>query len=464
MITTRKSCGIIYILFLVFFSSKAVAQPTLPDMVADEEDGIILLSWTCQYDGVKSIAVLRSADSNFNYSTIGFVKKLSKGVQAYADGHPLPGKNYYKLSIVFNSGLTWGSNHCGIYADSNTIRKSRTLPANDALQKLIVTEGQEKATAPKSDRPATGIKERYVNSAVAPADRDKYMEVVKKEPAKPVTDTKDTVIEVKPQRPQYKVKTDEEEDVDADTYMEHLPEEVKKKLTITYTDDSEEISADKYIDRPADKKKVNMTFEDKEDAAAFVATLPKAEQKKFTITYNIDTSEPNADNYIEGKKPEPAKKVTMTAGNNTDMQTLMERIPKDNKSKVTLSYNIDTADLHNKAIKEEVKKEAPVAPRQKIAIRFSDDMNVNEAADIKSKYIFNDAISGHVTMNLPEDISTHHYSIKFYDKEGHAVIEIPRINTSKIILDKRNFQKKGQYKFVLRRDVVELESGYINIY
>ena len=67
-------------------------------------------------------------------------------------------------------------------------------------------------------------------------------------------------------------------------------------------------------------------------------------------------------------------------------------------------------------------------------------------------------------MNLPDDVSTHHYSIKFYDKDNHVVIDVPRINTAKLILDRRNFQKKGVYKFAIRKDILELEHGYITIY
>ena len=64
-------------------------------------------------------------------------------------------------------------------------------------------------------------------------------------------------------------------------------------------------------------------------------------------------------------------------------------------------------------------------------------------------------------MNLPADVSTHHYSVKFYNEKGNMIFEVPKINAQNIIIDKRNFQKRGVYKFVLRRDVVELESGYV---
>ncbi len=462
MISSYIRRRVILLLCLVTISFAAFAQPTLPDIIGDEENGIVLLSWTCQYDGVKSIAVLRSADSSFNYSTIGYVKKLYKGVQAFADGHPMPGKNYYKLTIVFNSGLTWGSLHYGVYVDSVAVRKGRSLPSNEALQKLIVTE------QPKPEKVATSNK---VKNAVNPADKDRYMEVYRKEPT-PVP-----VAAAPVDTPQQKLKlpkhNDEEEEISVEDYIETLPVETRKKIAVTYTDDTAEIDPDAYIDtkKPVEpQKKVNVTFDNKTDVAGFVATLPKSDTRKFTVSYNVDTTEPDAAKYIEDpKKPEQHKpveeprKVTITLKDEAAVQAYVDKLPNSAKSKITVSYNVDSAGSNAKAVAEAAKKE-PAAPRQKISIKFTDEMNVNEAADVKSKYIFNDAVSGNVTFNLPDDLATHHYAIKFYDKENHVVIEIPRINTAKVILDKRNFQKKGQYRFVLRRDVVELESGYVNIY
>ena len=49
--------------------------------VADK--GVVLLSWTCQYTGVKAIAVQHSTDSIYNYKIIGYVKKLDKGIPGH---------------------------------------------------------------------------------------------------------------------------------------------------------------------------------------------------------------------------------------------------------------------------------------------------------------------------------------------------------------------------------------------
>jgi len=96
----------------LFVSITVTAQPVLPSIQAVADSGQIVLSWKCQYEGVKSIAVKRSKDSTANYSTIGYVKQLTKGNQCFIDTAPASGTVYYKLTIVFNSGLSWSSNHC----------------------------------------------------------------------------------------------------------------------------------------------------------------------------------------------------------------------------------------------------------------------------------------------------------------------------------------------------------------
>ncbi|GAA4460578.1 hypothetical protein GCM10023093_03500 [Nemorincola caseinilytica] len=86
-------------------------------MAATVVDRVVQLSWQCQYDGVKTIIVRRSSDSLRNYTDIGNVRNTTKGIQTFTDERPLHGRAYYKLTIVFVSGLKWGSNHCGITTD-----------------------------------------------------------------------------------------------------------------------------------------------------------------------------------------------------------------------------------------------------------------------------------------------------------------------------------------------------------
>lgn len=122
---------------LLLTSQSTKAQTVLPDFTLTSEKGINLLSWVCQYDGIKSIAVQRSADSIFNYATIGYVKNIAKGSQGYIDGHPLPGMNYYRLYIVFSSDITWTSNRGKIFIDSAALLQKTVLPPNDSLQKMV---------------------------------------------------------------------------------------------------------------------------------------------------------------------------------------------------------------------------------------------------------------------------------------------------------------------------------------
>lgn len=97
--------------------TSSYAQPLLPAIGGAVVDNTVRLSWECQYDGVKSIIVRRSLDSMRNYTDLGNVRNTEKGVQTFTDEHPLHGKGYYKLTIVFVSGLKWSSNHCSVTTD-----------------------------------------------------------------------------------------------------------------------------------------------------------------------------------------------------------------------------------------------------------------------------------------------------------------------------------------------------------
>ena len=136
MINRRLS--LFFVLFYLFyFCAPSFSQPLLPDLSGNTQNGYAIVSWTSQYDALKSISVQRSADSVYNYSSIGYVKATKKGVQAYIDGHPLPGKNWYRLYIVFNSDLTWYSNRMMIYVDSAQLLKQQVMAPNDSLQQYV---------------------------------------------------------------------------------------------------------------------------------------------------------------------------------------------------------------------------------------------------------------------------------------------------------------------------------------
>ena len=100
--------GCIVLIGLAGFS-QAGAQPTLPGLdVHGVKDGVCV-SWTCQYGNLAMIAVGRSTDSTGIFPAIGTLSKPKKGVLKYTDTDPLPGRSYYRLQIVFASGLKWNS-------------------------------------------------------------------------------------------------------------------------------------------------------------------------------------------------------------------------------------------------------------------------------------------------------------------------------------------------------------------
>ncbi len=309
-----------------------MAQPALPDVAGSTDKGIVILSWICQYNGIKSITVLHSLDSVKNYAEIGHVKKKDKGIQAFVDGHPAMGRNFYKLAIIFNSGLSWTSNHCSVYvAKGLTGIAGQVLPENDSLQKFIVTEDISK-TAVTDTITSTIIRNGKSTGKNNKARNDDVM---------PKPDT-------------------------------------------------------------------SSLFSDAPSANAKADTIKKqvAPMHKISVSFELDSSAIVAGMYV---------------GNN------------------------------------------PVAqPQRKITVTF-EDPGENSTSFIKSRFIFTDPVTGHVNMELPDDVKLHHYSVKFYDEQNNIIIDVPKINTAKIIIDKRNFQHKGVYKFILRKDVTELEQGYIEI-
>lgn len=265
------------------------AQPILPDMVGASDKGINVLSWTCQYDGIKSIAVQRSTDSVFNYATIGYVKNLKKGPQAYIDGHPDPGYNWYRLYIVFNSDLTWYSNRIKIFIDSATLMDKKVLPPNDSLQKY-----------------ASGIRLDTTSVSVANIN------------STPVTSS--------------------------------------------------------------------------------------------TVTSN--TTNPTTDN------------TTIAPP------------------------TIDT-------VKQVVAR---------LTISIPEPEEIDQYTYIKSQYVFTNPFTGHINIEIPKEDGYHFFALKFFNLDDVQVLDIPRFTQNEVIIDKRNFKKKGIYKFILKKDREKLEEGYITVY
>lgn len=110
---------------ILFCNLIAIAQvPQLPAMQIVTDNAKNILSWTSQYDGIKSISIQRSSDSVSNFVTIGLLANPKKGVQKFTDLKPLIGKNSYRLSILFAGDVEWFSNTYKVIMDSEVIAKS----------------------------------------------------------------------------------------------------------------------------------------------------------------------------------------------------------------------------------------------------------------------------------------------------------------------------------------------------
>lgn len=79
-----------------------------------------------------------------------------------------------------------------------------------------------------------------------------------------------------------------------------------------------------------------------------------------------------------------------------------------------------------------------------------------------SKWIFTNPFTNNINIEIP-DATKHHYSVEFYTLNDVKVLEIARVRESVLILDKRNFQNLGVYKFKLKKNQQVFEEGFITI-
>ncbi len=326
-------------IFFISFYFSAQAQPLLPDMIGASQNGINLITWTCQYNGVKSIAVQRSNDSVYNYTTIGYVKVVAKGQQAFLDGHAKGGDNWYRLCIVFGSDLTWYSNSLKLKLDSSWVLKQKSMPSNDSLQKFAANVKITEAAPETQPKPAAAQPPKTTTPAPTPGN---------------------------------------------------------KVTTIT---------------KPADT----------------------AKGVKPVVT-------PGA----------PAKTTTTTS--TTQPQSTQPGV------KVVLDSTQHKRDSTRKMV---VTTQPPPAQPKIVMPKIVTD--TDPSLYIKSQYVFTNPYTGHVNIEIP-DARKFLYSIKFMDIKNHVIMEVPRIVDPVIIIDKRNFQHKGVYKFELMKEHARLESGNISIY
>ncbi|KXK43265.1 MAG: hypothetical protein UZ11_BCD004000838 [Bacteroidetes bacterium OLB11] len=121
----NKLTKLFYVFLLIINTSIINAQaPQLPAMSIVTEKATNKISWTNQYDGVKIIAVQRSSDSVQNFMTIGSFPSPTKGEMSYTDIRPIPGKNHYRVLVVFAGDVEWYSNTYKVILDSALIANS----------------------------------------------------------------------------------------------------------------------------------------------------------------------------------------------------------------------------------------------------------------------------------------------------------------------------------------------------
>lgn len=110
--------------------------PALPDFNIETKEGFNIITFYNAYEnGLKLITVLRSADSNVNFTTIGTVPQTKKGNAVYVDTRPMVGKNWYQVRVEFTSGVDFKSNLRYIEVDSAMIKQQKAVVSTEELQK-----------------------------------------------------------------------------------------------------------------------------------------------------------------------------------------------------------------------------------------------------------------------------------------------------------------------------------------
>ncbi|NDC42889.1 MAG: hypothetical protein EBZ77_15290 [Chitinophagia bacterium] len=181
--------------------------------------------------------------------------------------------------------------------------------------------------------------------------------------------------------------------------------------------------------------------------------MPHANPQRVTVTAFA------ANNGRNGSPP-TSQKTTVTFTDKGKAVRFIQQIANDHTGTITVCYYYAPDSLPATI----VVVDPPPAPKPRLKLNFPDESATNLTTEVVSRYVMVDGNTGHIHITLPDDVTTHHYSLKFFDKDNHAVIEVPRLTAARLIMDKRNFQHKGQYKFTIRKDVTEFESGYITIY
>lgn len=124
---------IIIVIFLAASNTVKAQEytpPVLPDFSALIKTGKIQLDWISGFPNAVSIGIQRSLDSVLNFTTIGYATNPSESRNAYLDNKPAPGKNYYRLFILFRDNRFMYSKTV-LAVDDSTINAGSKLSASD---------------------------------------------------------------------------------------------------------------------------------------------------------------------------------------------------------------------------------------------------------------------------------------------------------------------------------------------
>jgi hypothetical protein len=141
---------IIVVVILLGSITAAKAQervpPVLPDFSALIKTGKIQLDWISGFPNAVQIGIQRSLDSVLNFTTIGYASSPGESRNAYMDNKPLPGKNYYRLFILFSNNRYMHSKVVLAVEDS-TISGDTKLNASD-IANLSNAQGKKEDAVP----------------------------------------------------------------------------------------------------------------------------------------------------------------------------------------------------------------------------------------------------------------------------------------------------------------------------
>ncbi|WP_120516710.1 hypothetical protein [Chitinophaga barathri] len=147
--------------------------PVLPDFSALIKTGKIQLDWISGFPNAVQIGVQRSLDSVLNFTTIGYASYPEQTRNAYLDNKPAPGKNYYRLFILFKNNRYMYSKTVLAVTDS-TIAANTKLGAQDVVTSNTNATGTKEVIPWKPSNYVYTTADGNVNIRLPQAAQKKY--------------------------------------------------------------------------------------------------------------------------------------------------------------------------------------------------------------------------------------------------------------------------------------------------